>query len=104
MPEDYRDFLSKASPLRADFRLRGYHGPVTGYGAQNLIHYQRGYSYNPVEKKSIASWNKDYLVIADREAILFVLILRWKNHRSTLHCMVWASESFQKHSGNLWIS
>ena len=51
LPEDYRDFLSKASPLRADFRLRGYHGPVTGYGAQNLIHYQRGYSYNSVEKR-----------------------------------------------------
>lgn len=75
LPEDYRDFLSKASPLRADFKLRGYHGPVTVYGAQNLIYYQRGYSYNPVEKKSIASWNKDYLVIADRESDPFCIDL-----------------------------
>lgn len=75
LPEDYRDFLSKASPLRADFKLRGYCGHVTVYGAHNLIQCQKGYSYNPVQKESIDSWKKGYIVIADRRADPFCIDL-----------------------------
>lgn len=74
LPADYRDFLLKASPVTADLKMKGY-GYITLYGAHNLIKCQEGYRYNPIEKKNIDSWNKDYLVIADRGADPFCIDL-----------------------------
>ncbi|MCH1951462.1 SMI1/KNR4 family protein [Enterocloster sp. OA13] len=74
LPADYRDFLLKASPVIADLKMKGY-GSITLYGAHNLIKCQDGYRYNPTEKKNFDSWNKDYLVIADRNADPFCIDL-----------------------------
>lgn len=74
LPADYRDFLLKASPVIADLKMKGY-GSITLYGAHNLIKCQDGYRYNPIEKRNIDSWNKDYLVIADRSADPFCIDL-----------------------------
>ena len=74
LPADCRDFLLKASPVIADLKMKGY-GSITLYGAHNLIKCQDGYRYNPIEKRNIDSWNKDYLVIADRSADPFCIDL-----------------------------
>lgn len=74
LPADYRDFLLKASPVTADLKMKGY-GYITVYGAHNLIKCQEGYRYNPIDKEKIDSWNKDYLVIADRGADPFCIDL-----------------------------
>lgn len=78
LPADYRDFLLKASPVRADLKMKEYRY-ITVYGAHNLIKCQEGYSYNPIDKKNIDSWNKNYLVIADRSADPFCIDLSMKD-------------------------
>ena len=44
-------------------------------GASDLIQKQEGYSYNPIEKKVIEGWPKNYVVIADDGADPYVLDL-----------------------------
>lgn len=75
LPPVYLDFLEKASPLRADIKIRGY-GAVTVYGAQNLIRGQDGYSYNPCSDEKIEDWNPDYVVIAQRSGDPFCIDLQ----------------------------
>lgn len=65
IPQYYLDFLEKASPLKADFKIKGY-GTVNVYGAHNLIKGQEGYSYNPCTDEKIEDWNSNYIVIANR--------------------------------------
>lgn len=65
LPKGYVDFLEKASPCNADFKMKGY-GTVQVYGAYNLIKGQAGYSYNPVTNQEIQDWNSNYVVIANQ--------------------------------------
>lgn len=74
LPYAYLDFLEKASPLRADIRIRGY-GDVSVYGAHDLIRGQDGYSYNPCTDEMIEGWKSDYIVIAERSGDPFCLDL-----------------------------
>jgi len=62
-PDNYLDFLLKASPLNVEIKLKGY-GPTVLHGAHELIQMQGGYSYNPVENKKIIDWPDNYIVIA----------------------------------------
>lgn len=78
LPKDYCDFLEKASPLHADFKIKGY-GAVEVYGAQDLIRGQDGYSYNPCTQKPIEDWNKNYVVIANRFGDPFCLDISREN-------------------------
>ncbi len=65
LPQGYIDFLEKASPLKVDFRIKGF-GNVCVYGAHELIQGQAGYSYNSTTNTNIATWNSNYVVIAQR--------------------------------------
>lgn len=78
LPEYYMDFLSKASPLKADLKLKNY-GRINVYGAYNLIENQNGYSFNPITGEEIDNWNKNYLVIAERNADPFCIDISLKN-------------------------
>ena len=62
-PKNYLDFLSKASPLNVEIKLKGYNLIVL-YGAHEIIEMQGGYSFNPVENKIIEGWPDNYIVIA----------------------------------------
>lgn len=63
VPDNYLDFLMKASPLNVEIKLKGY-GPIVLYGAHELIEMQGGYSFDPVENKKIEEWPENYIVIA----------------------------------------
>lgn len=78
LPEYYRDFLSKASPLKADLKLKDY-GRINVYGAHNLIESKNGYSFNPITGEEIDDWNPNYLVIAERNADPFCIDISLKN-------------------------
>lgn len=63
VPDNYLDFLTKASPLNVEIKLKEY-GPVILIGAHELIEMQGGYSFNPVENRKIEEWPEAYKVIA----------------------------------------
>lgn len=63
LPENYLDFLMKASPLKVEINLKGY-GPTALYGINELEEAQYGYSFNPVENEKIDEWPENYIVIA----------------------------------------
>lgn len=78
LPKFYLDFLEKASPLAADFKIKGY-GSVDVYGAHELIKGQEGYSYNPCTNKNIENWNSDYVVIANHFGDPFCIDISQEN-------------------------
>lgn len=78
LPNNYLDFLIKASPLNVTIKLKGY-GLVRLFGADNLIEGQYGYSYNPVEGKDIEEWPKNYIVIGSCNANPFCIDITQEN-------------------------
>ena len=75
LPQGYAEFLDKASPLNADFKIKGY-GAVDVYGAHELIERQAGYSYHPNTKEALSGWNHDYIVIASCHGDPFCIDIR----------------------------
>lgn len=63
VPDNYFDFLMKASPLNVEIKLKGY-GPTVLYGAHELVQMQGGYAFNPMDNKKIEDWPENYIVIA----------------------------------------
>lgn len=78
IPDNYVDFLAKASPLNVEIKLRGY-GLVELFGSDNLIEMQSGYSYNPFEDKKIEDWPENYVVIGSCMADPFCIDISQEN-------------------------
>ena len=72
LPEYYLDFLSKASPLNVEVKLKEY-GSIDLYGAHELLDAQNGYSFNPVTNEKIDDWPENFIVIASCEADPFCI-------------------------------
>lgn len=75
LPEQYRLFLARYSPLRVHIDSKRYFQGLNLYGAADLLKAQHGYSYNPVEQEAIAGWPAHYVVIADAGADPYCLDL-----------------------------
>ena len=71
-PENYMDFLAKASPLNVEMNLKDY-GVVLLYGVHDLIEGQNGYSVVPGESDELDAWPKNYIVIATCNADPFCI-------------------------------
>ena len=71
LPQAYLEYL-KTHPESQEFEIEddetGDVFSIVLYGANDLIEYQYGYSYNPVEKKVIEDWDPNMVVIADSDA------------------------------------
>ena len=72
LSENYLDFLSKASPLNVEVKLKEY-GSIDLYGAHELLDAQNGYSFNPVTNEKIDDWPENFIVIASCEADPFCI-------------------------------
>ncbi len=72
LPDNYLDFLMKASPLNVEMKLNDY-GLVSLYGAHNLIDGQMGYSIVPETENIANDWPENYIVIATCEANPFCI-------------------------------
>jgi hypothetical protein len=80
LPSVYLDFLTRFSPMRVNLASkRFWNGGLQLFGAAELIEAQHGYSFNPVTKKAIRGWRKNYLVIASHGGDPFVLDLKASN-------------------------
>ncbi|SFX29053.1 SMI1 / KNR4 family (SUKH-1) [Janthinobacterium lividum] len=75
LPEQYRRFLARYSPLRVYIDSKRYFQGLNLYGAAELLKAQHGYSYNPVDQEVIAGWPAHYVVIADAGADPYCLDL-----------------------------
>lgn len=75
LPEQYRRFLARYSPLRVFIDSKRYFQGLNLYGAAELIKAQHGYAYNPVDQEVIAGWPANYVVIADAGADPYCLDL-----------------------------
>lgn len=75
LPEQYRRFLARYSPLRVYIDSKRYFQGLNLYGAAELIKRQHGYAYNPVDQEVIAGWPVHYVVIADAGADPYCLDL-----------------------------
>lgn len=103
LPEEYLKFLEKNNiekfvGVKDD---EGFDGEIRLYGSSDLISNQDGYSYNPVTKKVIEVWPKDYIVIADSDADPFVLDLSQSNGKDAPILFAFHGESewsFEKYS------
>ncbi len=71
-PDNYIDFLSKASPLNVEMKMKDY-GVVRLYGAHDLIEGQDGYSVVSKENDEEDDWPENYIVIATCEADPFCI-------------------------------
>lgn len=89
LPQKYIEFL-KTHPNTQEIEIEDEDTfdtiIITLYGANDLIRFQEGYSYNPVEKVVIEDWDSDLIVIADSEADPFCLDLS-KNNSPVLHAL-----------------
>jgi hypothetical protein len=75
LPNNYLNFLNKFNPRGKDVEGEKFVNLLHVYGFSELIKNQDGYSYNPITKKTIEDWPKDYVVIADDGADPYVLDL-----------------------------
>lgn len=75
LPEQYRRFLARYSPLRVHIDSKRYFQGLNLYGAADLLKAQHGYAYNPVDQEIIAGWPAHYVVIADAGADPYCLDL-----------------------------
>ena len=75
LPEQYRRFLARYSPLRVYIDSKRYFQGLNLYGAADLLKAQHGYAYNPVDQEIIAGWPVHYVVIADAGADPYCLDL-----------------------------
>ena len=75
LPEQYRRFLARYSPLRVHIDSKRYFQGLNLYGAAELIKAQHGYAFNPVSNEIIADWPAHYVVIADAGADPYCLDL-----------------------------
>lgn len=75
LPEQYRRFLARYSPLRVHIDSKRYFQGLNLYGAAELIKAQHGYAFNPVSNEIIADWPAHYVVIADAGADPYCLNL-----------------------------
>ena len=75
LPEQYRRFLARYSPLRVHIDSKRDFQGLNLYGAAELIKAQHGYAYNPVDQEVIAGWPANYVVIADAGADPYCLNL-----------------------------
>lgn len=64
---DLKDYIQYYAPQKDIFYETGSN-PLKLYGLKNLTRKQDGYNYNPVTKKNIENWNKDWFLIADEGA------------------------------------
>ena len=80
LPSVFLDFLTRFSPVRVNLASkRFWNGGLQLFGAAELIEAQHGYSFNPVKKRAIRGWPKNYLVIASHGGDPFVLNLKASN-------------------------
>jgi hypothetical protein len=101
LPSVYLNYLTKY-PNKGKFidNDRFVNG-LNLYGASELIRMQEGYSYNPIEKKPIEAWQKDYVVVADDGADPYVLDLSQSDGTDAPILFAYHGEGdwdFQKHS------
>lgn len=75
LPKVYLEFLVKHPKKSKQIRDERFANWLELYGASELIKRQEGYSYNPIDKKPIEDWPKNYVVIADDGADPYVLDL-----------------------------
>ncbi|MED5595927.1 SMI1/KNR4 family protein [Janthinobacterium sp. P210006] len=75
LPEQYRHFLARYSPLRVYIDSKRYFQGLHLYGAAELIKGQHGYACNPVNQEVLAGWPVHYVVIADAGADPYCLDL-----------------------------
>jgi hypothetical protein len=75
LPTDYLSYLAKYPKKGKFIDDERFANGLSLYGASELIKRQEGYSYNPVKKKPIDVWPKEYVVIADDGADPYVLDL-----------------------------
>lgn len=75
LPESYLNFLTQSPAEGLDIENDQFENWLHIYGYADLIANQEGYSYNPVTKKIIEVWPKNYIVIADDGADPYVLDL-----------------------------
>ena len=76
LPSVYLDFLTRFSPVKVTLESKQFwNGGLQLFGAAELVEAQEGYAYNPVKKKAIRGWPKDYVVIASHGGDPFVLDL-----------------------------
>ena len=75
MPSVYLDFLTRFSPVKVTIENRKFYNHFQLFGAGELIEAQDGYSFNPVEQKSIEDWPAHLIVIASHGGDPFVLDL-----------------------------
>ena len=75
LPSVYLDYLAEYPKKGKFIDDERFVNGLNLYGASELIKRQEGYSYNPIEKKPIDDWPKNYVVIADDGADPYVLDL-----------------------------
>lgn len=76
LPSVYLDFLTRFSPIKVNLGgKRFWNGGLQLFGAGELIEAQDGYAFNPVKRKPIGDWPKEYVVIASHGGDPFVLDL-----------------------------
>ena len=76
LPSVYLDFLTRFSPVKVSIDSRRFwNGGLQLFGAGELIDAQEGYAFDPVKKKKLRGWPKDYVVIASHGGDPFVLDL-----------------------------
>lgn len=75
LPKVYLEFLTKHPQKGKFIDDERFVNGLNLYGASELIKRQEGYSYNPIEKKPIDGWPKNYVVVADDGADPYVLDL-----------------------------
>lgn len=73
LPDTYRLFHKKYSPLNVTLFGRRFPEGLRLYGAGELISAQNGYAFNPLKNRAIADWPNGYVVIGDVSADPYVL-------------------------------